>query len=164
MCDGCEKIINDKKTAIRSAAFKYKNDFAEVNDLITLIHIKFFKWKKNQSGSISVNNTFFYTTAKRAAIDEVREYNTSYDDPSHRILIEKTHFNDPSNFALAQIILSGCTEEERDALLSIANKEDPSDFAKRYDITYPNAVQKRRRVLKKIRHKLFSNQMEARNG
>ena len=40
MCDGCEKIINDKKTAIRSAAFKYK-DFAEVNDLITLIHIKF---------------------------------------------------------------------------------------------------------------------------
>ena len=47
--------------------------------------------------------------------------------------------------------MKDCTLEEKDALMSIANKEQPDEFAKRYNITYANAVQKRRRIVQKIK-------------
>ena len=55
--------------------------------------------------------------------------------------------------------MKDCTLEEKDALMSIANKEQPDEFAKRYNITYANAVQKRRRIVQKIKDRLFSKDM-----
>ena len=60
--------------------------------------------------------------------------------------------------------MKDCTLEEKDALISIANKEQPDEFAKRYNITYANAVQKRRRIVQKIKDRLFSKDMEASHG
>ena len=45
MCEGCKEIIIGKKSTIRQAAFKNKNDFVEANELISIIHYKFFNWK-----------------------------------------------------------------------------------------------------------------------
>ena len=56
--------------------------------------------------------------------------------------------------------MKDCSPEERDSVISIANKEQPEEFAKRYGITYANAVQKRRRAINKIRERLFSNNVE----
>ena len=56
--------------------------------------------------------------------------------------------------------MKDCSVEEKDALFSVANREQPEEFAKRYGITYANAVQKRRRVINKIRKRLFSNIVE----
>ena len=42
MCEGCKEIIVQKKPVIRQAAFKHRNDFVEVNELISIIHYKFF--------------------------------------------------------------------------------------------------------------------------
>ena len=38
MCEGCKEIIVQKKPVIRQAAFKHRNDFVEVNELISIIH------------------------------------------------------------------------------------------------------------------------------
>ena len=46
MCEGCKEIILEKKPVIRQAAFKHRNDFVEANDLISIIHVKFFSWKR----------------------------------------------------------------------------------------------------------------------
>ena len=43
MCEGCKEIIIQKKPVIRQAAFKHRNDFVETNDLISIIHVKFFR-------------------------------------------------------------------------------------------------------------------------
>ena len=164
MCEGCKEIIIQKKPVIRQAAFKHKNDFVEVNELISIIHYKFFKWKRKQDGPIEVNNTFFHRIAHNAALDEIKEYEVSIDSPEHEKLVEQIHFNDPSSFVLAQRIIKDCSEEEKDALFSIANKEQPDEFAERYNISYANAVQKRRRLVKKIKDRLFSKNLEITHG
>ena len=160
MCEGCKEIIIEKKSVIRQAAFKNRNDFVEVNELISIIHYKFFNWKSKQEGPIHVNNTFFHRIAHNAAIDEIREYDVSIDSSEHDSLVEEIYFNDPSTFVLAQRIMKDCSTEEKDAIISIANKEQPEEFAERYGITYSNAVQKRRRAIKKVRERLFSKNME----
>ena len=63
MCEGCKEIIVGKKSIIRQAAFKNKNDFVEANELISIIHYKFFNWKRKQEGPIKVNNSFFHRIA-----------------------------------------------------------------------------------------------------
>ena len=160
MCEGCKEIIIEKKPVIRQAAFKNRNDFVEVNELISIIHLKFFNWKRKQEGPIKVNNSFFHRIAHNAAIDEIREYDESIESSEHKILTEEIHFKDPSSFVLALRIMKDCSSEEKDAVISIVNKEQPKEFAERYGITYANAVQKRRRAIKKIRERLFSNRME----
>ena len=52
MCEGCKEIILEKKPVIRQAAFKHRNDFVEANDLISIIHVKFFSWKRKQEKPI----------------------------------------------------------------------------------------------------------------
>ena len=73
---------------------------------------------------------------------------------------DEVRFNDPSSFVLVQRIMKDCSIEEKDALISIVNKEQPDEFAERYNINYANAVQKRRRAINKIRERLFSNNVE----
>ena len=164
MCEGCKEIILEKKPVIRQAAFKHRNDFVEANDLISIIHVKFFSWKRKQEKPINVNNTFFHQMARNAAIDEIKEYDLSIDNPVHEKLVDEVKFNDPSSFVLAQRIMKDCSVEEKDALISIVNKEQPDEFAERYNINYANAVQKRRRVVQKVRERLFSKNMETNHG
>ena len=164
MCEGCEEIINEKKPVIRQAAYKHTNDFVGTNELISIINVKFFNWKRKQEGPIQVNNSFFHKIAHNAAIDEIKEYEVSIDSPDHKSLVEKIHFHDPSSFVLAQRIMKDCSPEEKDALMSIVNREDPEEFANRYNINYANAVQKRRRIVKKIKDRLFSKNMERSHG
>ena len=164
MCEGCEEIIIQKKPVIRQAAFKHSNDFVEVNELISIINIKFFNWKRKQERPIEVNNSFFHKIAHNAALDEIREKEVSIDSPEHKHLVDKIHFHDPSSFLLLQRIMKDCSTEEKDAIVSIANKEEPSEFAERYKITYANAIQKRRRALKKVRERLFSRSVERSYG
>ena len=79
-------------------------------------------------------------------------------------LVDEVKFNDPSSFVLAQRIMKDCALEEKDALISIVNKEQPDEFAERYNINYANAVQKRRRAVQKVRERLFSKNLETTNG
>ena len=164
MCEGCKEIIIKKKPVIRQAAFKHRNDFVEVNELISIIHVKFFNWKRKQEQPIEVNNSFFHRIAHNAALDEIREVDVSIDSPQHKGLVEEIHFHDPSSFVLVQRIMKDCSVEEKDALLSIANKEQPEEFAKRYKINYANAVQKRRRIVQKIKDRLFTEDLEKSHG
>ncbi len=164
MCEGCKEIIIQKKPVIRQAAFKHKNDFVEVNELISIIHYKFFNWKSKQEGPVKVNNSFFHRIAHNAAIDELKEYEISIDIPDHRSLVDKIHFHDPSAFILVQRILKDCSTEEKDALISIATNEQPEEFAARYNINYANAVQKRRRIIQKIKNRLFAKNVERIDG
>ena len=96
MCEGCKDIVVQNKPVIRQAAFKHRNDFVEVNELISIIHYKFFNWKSKQEGPVQVNNSFFHRIAHNAAIDELEEYNLSLDDPKHLKLINETQFHDPT--------------------------------------------------------------------
>ena len=164
MCKGCKEIINEKKPVIRQAAFKYKNDFVGVNELISIINVKFFNWKRKQEGIIQVNNSFFHRIAHNAALDEIREIEVSIDSPKHKNLVDKIHFHDPSSYLLLHRIMKDCSTEEKDAISSIANREDPSEFAERYKITYANAIQKRRRALKKVKQRLFVKHLERSHG
>ena len=164
MCEGCEEIIVQKKPVIRQAAFKHRNDFVEVNELISIIHYKFFNWKRKQEDPIEVNNSFFHKIAHNAAIDEIKQYELSIDSKEHQTLVEQIHFHDPSSFVLAQRIMKDCSVEEKDALISIANKEQPEEFAKRYNINYAKAVQKRSRIVQKIKDRLFAKNLEGSHG
>lgn len=164
MCEGCEKIIVEKKPVIRQAAYKHTNDFVEANELISIINVKFFNWKRKQEGPIEVNNSFFHRIAHNAALDEIRQTEVSIDIPEHKNLVDKIHFHDPSSFLLLQRIMTDCSTEEKDALISVANREQPEEFAKRYNINYANAVQKRRRIIKKIKDRLFAKNVERSHG
>ena len=164
MCEGCEEIINEKKPVIRQAAYKYTNDFVGTNELISIINVKFFNWKRKQEGPIQVNNSFFHRIAHNAALDEIREIEVSIDSPEHKNLVDKVHFHDPSSYLLLHRIMKDCSTEEKDAISSIANREDPSEFAERYKITYANAIQKRRRALKKVKQRLFVKHLERSHG
>ena len=164
MCEGCEEIINEKKPVIRQAAYKHTNDFVGTNELISIIHVKFFNWKRKQEGPIQVNNSFFHKIAHNAAIDEIREIEVSIDSPEHKNLVNRIHFHDPSSYLLLHRIMKDCSVEEKDALISIANNEEPEEFAKRYNINYANAVQKRRRIVKKVKDRLFSKDLRISHG
>ena len=100
MCEGCEEIINEKKPVIRQAAYKYTNDFVGTNELISIINVKFFNWKRKQEGPIQVNNSFFHRIAHNAALDEIREIEVSIDSPEHKNLVDRIHFHDPSSYLL----------------------------------------------------------------
>ena len=164
MCEGCEEIINEKKPVIRQAAYKNTNDFVGTNELISIINVKFFNWKRKQEGPIQVNNSFFHRIAHNAALDEIREIEVSIDSPKHKNLVDKIHFHDPSSYLLLHKIMKDCSIEEKDAISSVANREDPSEFAERYKITYANAIQKRRRAIKKVRDRLFNRSLERSYG
>ena len=164
MCEGCEEIINEKKLVIRQAAYKHTNDFVGTNELISIINVKFFNWKRKQKGPIQVNNSFFHRIAHNAALDEIREIEVSIDSPEHKNLVDKVHFHDPSSYLLLHKIMKDCSIEEKDAIGSVANREDPSEFAERYKITYANAIQKRRRAIKKVRDRLFNRSLERSYG
>ena len=164
MCEGCEEIINEKKPVIRQAAYKHTNDFVGTNELISIINVKFFNWKRKQEGPIQVNNSFFHRIAHNAALDEIREIEVSIDSPEHKNLVDRVHFHDPSSYLLLHKIMKDCSIEEKDAISSVANKEDPIEFAERYKITYANAIQKRRRAIKKVRDRLFNRSLERSYG
>ena len=68
MCNGCTDIFIKFKKVIRGAALTHANSFVEADDLIGIINLKFFSWKKNQEGDLNLRNAFFYTIAKNAAI------------------------------------------------------------------------------------------------
>ena len=163
MCEGCKEIILEKKPVIRQAAFKHRNDFVEANDLISIIHVKFLVGKENKEGPSKLI-ILFHQMARNAAIDEIKEYDLSIDNPVHEKLVDEVRFNDPSSFVLVQRIMKDCSVEEKDALISIVNKEQPDEFAERYNINYANAVQKRRRAVQKVRERLFSKNMETNHG
>ena len=164
MCEGCEEIINEKKPVIRQAAYKHTNNFVETNELISIINVKFFNWKRKQEGPIQVNNSFFHRIAHNAALDEIREIEVSIDSPEHKNLVDRVHFHDPSSYLLLHKIMKDCSIEEKDAISSVANREDPNEFAERYKITYANAIQKRRRAMKKVRDRLFNRSLERSYG
>ena len=65
---------------------------------------------------------------------EIKEYDLSIDNPVHEKLVDEVRFNDPSSFVLVQRIMKDCSVEEKDALISIVNKEQPDEFAERYNI------------------------------
>ena len=102
--------------------------------------------------------------ARNAAIDEIKEFDLSIDNPVHEKLVDEVRFNDPSSFVLVQRIMKDCSVEEKDALISILNKEQPEEFAERYNIKYANAVQKSRGAVKKVRERLFSKNIETNHG
>ena len=94
---------------------------------------------------------FFIELLITQLLDEIKEYEISIDIPDHKSLLIKVHFHDPSSFILVQRIMKDCSTEEKDALISIANKEQPEEFAARYNFNYANAVQKRRRIIQKLK-------------
>ena len=50
MCNGCTDIFIKFKKVIRGAALTHANSFVEADDLIGIINLKFFSWKKKQEG------------------------------------------------------------------------------------------------------------------
>ena len=96
-------------------------------------------------------------------MDEIRPYDLSIDDPQHQRIIDNLKFNDPSAFILAQRIMKDLSVEEKDAIMSIINREHPDEYAERYEITYVNAIQRRRRILEKVKKRVLKD-LEENNG
>ena len=148
MCNGCRDIFIKFKKVIRGAALTYANSFVEADDLIGIINLKFFSWKKNQEGNLNLRNAFFYKIAKNAAIDQIdEEDNELHNDHTH--LIQNVFFGDSLNNVekkyLVDQILMKVSPRERDALLSVANKEAIEEYKTRNDIERTNSAIKRRR-------------------
>ena len=170
MCGTCEVYINENYKTIRKASLKYESGFEETNDLINTVVVKFLVWKKNKEAKdeeISIKDGFFYTIAKRAAIDaqtqntvnieeEIEGYETNANNSViHENLIAKTKFSSPENHALIMKYLDVLDEQEKDALLSIVTNEPPEDYQVRNDIPVLNtAVKRRRRAFQKAQLKL----------
>ncbi len=170
MCGTCEVYINENYKTIRKASLKYESGFEETNDLINTVVVKFLVWKKNKEANdeeISIKDGFFYTIAKRAAIDsktiktvniekEIEGYETNANNSViHENLIAKTKFSSPENHALIMKYLDVLDEQEKDALLSIVTDEPPEDYQARNDIPVLNtAVKRRRRAFQKAQLKL----------
>ena len=117
MCGTCEVYINENYKTIRKASLKYESGFEETNDLINTVVVKFLVWKNKEAvdEEISIKDGFFYTIAKRAAIDaqtqntvnieeEIEGYETNANNSViHENLIAKTKFSSPENHALIKV-------------------------------------------------------------
>ena len=148
MCNGCTDIFIKFKKVIRGAALTYANSFVEADDLIGIINLKFFSWKKKQEGDLNLRNAFFYTIAKNAAIDQIStEDNELHDE--HQNLIQNVFFGDDLNNVekkyLVDQILMKVSPSEKDALISVANKETINEYKTRNNIEKTNSAIKRRR-------------------
>ena len=148
MCNGCRDIFIKFKKVIRGAALTHANSFVEADDLIGIINLKFFSWKKNQEGDLNLRNSFFYTIAKNAAIDQISEENNELHD-AHEDLIQNVFFGDSLNNVekkyLVDQILMKVSPSEKDALISVANKETINEYKTRNNIEKTNSAIKRRR-------------------
>jgi len=116
--------------------------------LIGIINLKFFSWKKKQEGDLNLRNAFFYTIAKNAAIDQIStEDNELHDE--HQDLIQNVFFgNDLNNVEkkyLVDQILMKVSSSEKDALVSVVNKESIDEYKTRNNIEKTNSAIKRRR-------------------
>ena len=160
MCIGCKEIFLKFKNTIRGAALVHANSFVEADDLIGIINLKFFSWKKNQDGELNLKNAFFYKIAKNAAIDQItKEDDELYDQ--HHDVIDKVHFgnilNNVEKKYLVDQILMKVSPSERDALLSIANKEAIDEYKARNDIEKTNsAIKRRRRAVETAANRIIS--------
>ena len=163
MCNGCRDIFIKFKKVIRGAALTYANSFVEADDLIGIINLKFFSWKKNQEGNLNLRNAFFYKIAKNAAIDQIdEEDNELHND--HTDLIQNVFFGDSLNNVekkyLVDQILMKVSPRERDALLSVANKEAIEEYKTRNDIERTNSAfqnfSKNNKILEITQEKLVS--------
>ena len=148
MCIGCKEIFLKFKSTIRGAVLTHANSFVEADDLIGIINLKFFSWKKNQEGELNLRNAFFYKIAKNAAIDQITQEDEELYDQHHDV-IDKVHFgnilNNVEKKYLVDQILMKVSPSERDALLSVANKEAIDEYKARNDIEKTNSAIKRRR-------------------
>ena len=182
MCDGCIEIILEKRHVVRHAALcnltSYlrkgilqasnlnTNDFVKVDDLISIILKKTFIWKKNQTGEINLNNKFFHTMARNAAIDEVGTYHESLEnlnenevmsDSRHLQIIEDIYLNIEKKQKL-KLIHNACENDmERDAIYSLSIGEDTQSFADRHGLEYNTATQFKRRLKEKLKNRLNIN-------
>ncbi len=170
MCIGCKEIFLKFKNTIRGAALTYASSFVEADDLVGIINLKFFSWKKNQDGKLNLKNAFFYTIAKNAAIDQTKEEDTELYDQHHDV-IDKVHFGNSLNNIekkyLVDQILMKVNPSERDALLSVANKETIGEYKTRNDIKKTNsAIKRRRRAVEAaaIRINSLENYRRVKNG
>ncbi len=116
--------------------------------MIGIINLKFFSWKKKQEGDLNLRNAFFYTIAKNAAIDQIStEDNELHDE--HQDLIQNVFFgNDLNNVEkkyLVDQILMKVSSSEKDALVSVVNKESIDEYKTRNNIEKTNSAIKRRR-------------------
>ncbi len=151
MCDGCTQIFIKFKKVIRGAALTHANSFVAADDLIGIINLKFFAWKKNQKGQINLKNAFFYTIAKNAAIDQIEDEDKRlYNE--HEDLLNTVYFseklNDVETKYLVEQILMSVENHERDALISVINNETVKEFCERNKIEKQNTgIKKRRRAI-----------------
>ena len=148
MCIGCKDIFLKFKNTIRGAALTHANSFVEADDLIGIINLKFFSWKKNQEVDLNIRNAFFYKIAKNAAIDQISKEDNELHD-AHEDLIQNVFFGDSLNNVekkyLVDQILMKVSSNEKDALISIANKESINEYKTRNNIEKTNSAIKRRR-------------------
>ena len=104
--------------------------------------------EKNQEGDLNLRNAFFYTIAKNAAIDQISEENNELHD-AHEDLIQNVFFGDSLNNVekkyLVDQILMKVSPSEKDALISVANKETINEYKTRNNIEKTNSAIKRRR-------------------
>ena len=116
--------------------------------MIGIINLKFFSWKKKQEGDLNLRNAFFYTIAKNAAIDQISTDDNELHD-EHQDLIQNVFFGDDLNNVekkyLVDQILMKVSSSEKDALVSVVNKESINEYKTRNNIEKTNSAIKRRR-------------------
>ena len=133
MCNGCTDIFIKFKKVIRGAALTHANSFVEADDLIGIINLKFFL-EKEARGDLNLRNAF--TIAKNMTIDQIStEDNELHDE--HQDLIQNV-FGDGLNnvekkYTVDQILMK-VSSSEKDALVSVVNKESINEYKTRNNI------------------------------
>lgn len=159
MCVGCPEFIQAKASVIETAAKLQSNRLAttlsDYEDLCQAAYMRILESKERNPDLVTKPNSYLHKIVRNLNVDNWRHERLAERIAEHAELIEHHVQNrsqqNPERLAdIKRLFDAADNEEERRALLSVANDESLADYADAINMSKPSAAVKRMRHISKI--------------
>jgi DNA-directed RNA polymerase specialized sigma24 family protein len=163
MCGGCPEFIKAKASVIESAAKLQYNrlvtDWGDYEDLCQAAYMRILETKERQPGLVDKPDAYLHTIVKNLNVDNWRRERRASRIAEHAELIahhiqSRLTQNPDRLIDIQRLFEVARTDDERRALLSVANDESLEDYAQEINQPKANASVARMRHISAIASRL----------
>lgn len=163
MCVGCPEFIKSKTAVIESAAKLQHHRLlpllSDYEDLCQAAYMRIIEAKESVPDLINKPNAYLHRLVANLNVDTWRQERRTTRIAEHAELIEhhvqsRSSQNPDRMMDIKRLFDVASTEDERRALLSVANDESLDDYSDSISETKGNASVKRMRLISKIAKRL----------
>ena len=163
MCVGCPEFIKEKTAVIESAAKLQHHRLlpllSDYEDLCQSAYMRIIEAKESVPDLINKPNAYLHKLVANLNVDAWRQERRASRVAEHAELIEhhvqsRSSQNPDRMTDIKRLFDAATTEDERRALLSVANDESLDDYADAISETKSNASVKRMRLISRIAKRL----------